>query len=145
MGYVSIEAVITAALILSVGFFALLNLSGTGSQLVQNGLNKLDSLNLFGSGPVAGGPEYDENGYPKDSNINPEDINPASDFTFELNSEGDGYILVSYNNKTDFDVVIPNKNEGLPVLSIGDSAFNTDYTNTPLRTVVIPNSVNTLG
>lgn len=100
---------------------------------------------MFGSDTVIGGTEYDENGYPKDLNVNPGDINPVSDFTFELNSEGDGYILVSYNNKTDFDVVIPNKNEGLPVLSIGDSAFNTDYTNTPLRTVVIPNSVNTLG
>ena len=68
-----------------------------------------------------------------------------SDFTFELNLEGDGYILISYNNKEDFDVVIPKEYEGLPIKVIGEDAFNAGYTETPLNSVAIPNSVILIG
>lgn len=46
-GFVSIEAVITGAIILSVGFVALSNMGVTGSTVVQNGLAKLDALGIF--------------------------------------------------------------------------------------------------
>lgn len=46
-GFVSIEAVITGAIILSVGFVALSNLSVNGSTVVRNSLNKLDALGVF--------------------------------------------------------------------------------------------------
>lgn len=46
-GYVSIEAVIVGAIILSAGFAALSSLSVNGSAVVQNSLNKLDALGVF--------------------------------------------------------------------------------------------------
>lgn len=37
LGYISIEVVITAAFILSVGFFALISFGSTGSEFMQAG------------------------------------------------------------------------------------------------------------
>lgn len=68
------------------GFFALLNLSGTGRQLAQNGISRLDNTGVFDGAidlPETPVPDYDENGYPKDSNVALGDINAESDFVFE--------------------------------------------------------------
>ena len=46
-GYVSIEAVIVGAIILSAGFAALSSLSVNGSAVAQNSLDKLDALCVF--------------------------------------------------------------------------------------------------
>lgn len=68
---------------MAAGFFVLLNFGTTGSQLMQNGMAKLDDLGIFGEGsnpPTGEDLIYDENGYPADLNVNPADINPVSDF-----------------------------------------------------------------
>lgn len=46
-GFVSVEAVITGAIILSVGFVAITNMTVTGGGVVTNSLNKLDVLGVF--------------------------------------------------------------------------------------------------
>lgn len=77
---------ITASLIMAVGFFLLLNLGTTGSQIMQNGMAKLEDLGIFdGSGGNTPPTEvvFDENGYPKDLNIKPSDINPETDFEYK--------------------------------------------------------------
>lgn len=54
-GFVSIEVVITAALILAVGLIGINLLANSGNKLVQNGLNELDSLGVFENGSDDGG------------------------------------------------------------------------------------------
>ncbi|MHC1734525.1 MAG: hypothetical protein AB9921_02500 [Erysipelotrichaceae bacterium] len=124
LGYIAVEAVITAALILSVGFIALLNLSGGGASLMGSKLAKLDALNLFGGGDsYTSTMSYDENGYIASLNVNPADINPLSDFTFIKNSTG--WTLTDYLNTLDTTVVIPKYNsDGEPITKIGMSAFH---------------------
>ena len=92
IGYVAIELVVCAALILSVGFFLMLNFSGLGMDTMTKGLAKLDATGVFGI--FGGGDKYtstmsfDANGYEASLNVNPADINPVSDFLFVKNSDG---------------------------------------------------------
>lgn len=92
IGFVSIEVVIVAALILGVGLAGVGMLSTNGRQLMQNGIDKLiwfdDESN---NGEDSGGEykipknpiiDYDDRGYPGDSNVNPGDINNEADFVF---------------------------------------------------------------
>ena len=120
IGYVSIELVITAALIMAVGFFAILNFNILGNESMTKGMERLDGTGVFSSGetttPVS---SYDSNGYDKSLNINPADINPSTDFEFYLLGMGDGYGISNYINETDKDVIIPKMYNGLQVVEIG--------------------------
>jgi len=141
IGYVSIELVITAALILAVGFFAMMNFGVLGLDTMSRGMSKLDGTGVFASGettaPSTGA--YDSNGYDKSLNVKTTDINPVSDFEFiDL---GDSYSLINYLNTTDLDVVIPKIYNGKLVVEIADSAFDYDG----LYSVAIPNSVKRIG
>lgn len=102
-------------------------------------------MGVFGNKAPSSEVGYDSNGYPKDLNIQPGDINPVSDFTFELNTAGDGYIVVSYNNTSDDTVVIPNAYEGLPVVELGYSSLDSGWTGVTLTSVAIPNSIENIG
>jgi len=65
---------------------------------------------------------------------------PATDFSFQLNSEGNGIIITGYNGSSR-NVVIPSSIEGYPVVRI-QGAFNGNST---VTSVVIPNSVTVIG
>lgn len=55
---------------------------------------------------------------------------------------GDSYSVVGIGNCADADIKIPNTYEGLPVTSIGDSAFKG---NTSITNIIIPDSVTSIG
>ena len=65
---------------------------------------------------------------------------PATDFSFQLNREGNGIIITGYNG-SNRSVVIPSSIEGFPVVEI-ESAFSG---NTTVTSIVIPNSVTVIG
>jgi len=121
IGYVSIELVITAALIFAVGFFALMNFGVLGNDSMSKGMAKLDETGVFASGgtPAPSESAYDLNGYDKSLNIKTADINPSTDFEFYLLGMGDGYGISNYINETDKDVIIPKMYNGLQVVEIG--------------------------
>lgn len=147
IGYVSIETVIVAAIILAAGLFGVLGLSGTGGQLVRNGIDKLEDLGVFpGGGNNGGGNDftYDENGYPSDLDVKPGDITPVDEFQFQLNNEEDGYILVRYNGGSSR-LVIPREYEGLPVKELGDYSLQLWNISQPLESIVLPNSIEVIG
>lgn len=120
---------------MSVGFFALFNLSGTGSRIVQNGLARLDDTGVFAgaSGVV------DENGYPDELNIASGDINPEDDFEYFWDETHNGWTISAYLNSTDLDVVIPKTraSDGLPIVGINNNTFG----NMGLTSVALPNSL----
>lgn len=60
------------------------------------------------------------------------------ELVYKLNEDGQSYTLVSVGKCTCSDIVIPETYNGLPVTSIGDSAFNKCY---KLKSVTIPSSV----
>ena len=66
---------------------------------------------------------------------------PVKDFKYKLNDSEDGIIITKYVGK-DTEVVIPPKINGLPVTTIGVSAFAGC---TGLQSIVIPESVTTIG
>lgn len=80
-GYVSLELVLVAGLILAVGFFSMLTFSTTGKDLMQNGLAKIEDFFGGGTGPLPTIIEYDENGYPESLNIQLSDVNSIDDFS----------------------------------------------------------------
>lgn len=85
-GFMSIELVIVASLILFVGIASVASLGTIGSSTVKNGLAKLDLLGLF-SDEVKNEVPVENNdpviGYPEGLTITPDMINPESDFVFE--------------------------------------------------------------
>ena len=77
--------------------------------------------------------------------IAPDGPNPdheSQGLAFELNEDGQSYSVVGIGTCTDTDVVIPSEYKGLPVTSIGDSAF---MDCSLLTSIVLPDSVKTLG
>ncbi len=86
------------------------------------------------------------------------------DLTYELNSDGSGYTVISSHECTDSYIVIPETHQGLPVTaisyaafawtgitgveisenvtSIGDSAFQDCYA---LKTVILPDNLRSIG
>lgn len=62
--------------------------------------------------------------------------------TFELNEDGKAYTVTDCNTSSTGNLVIPDNYNGLPVTSIGDSAF--DYC-TSLTSVTIPGTVTTIS
>jgi len=144
LGYVAIEAVITGALILSVGFFALLSLSGHGTAASSKAMAKLDGTGVFESSGTITQPsaeiEYDANGYDKTLNIKTADINPLSDFEFE--DMGSSYRIINYLNMSRMDVIVPSKySDGKPITGIGAMSSNATMEGKSLTSVVLPNTI----
>lgn len=146
-GFVSIELVITAFLVLTVGFLGIMNLSTTGSAVVNNSLTKLDDLNVFGElTEVEPEPEkviiaqYDANGYDTRLSGLSGTITPVNHFEFVLNPEKDGYLLNYYLYNANR-IVVPSTYLGLPVVGINESAFS----GTTLQSIVLPNTIEFIG
>lgn len=75
--------------------------------------------------------------------IVPEESEGASQgLSFELNPDGNSYILVDIGDCTDVDIVIPRYYNGKPVTKIGDGAF---MNNGNINSVVIPEGVLNIG
>ena len=65
--------------------------------------------------------------------------------TYALNEAGTGCIITGTQNMAynqEYDIVIPEKIDGIPVTEIGDSAFAGNHR---VRSVVLPDSMHTLG
>ena len=76
------------------------------------------------------------------------DIVPSENLAFELNKDGDGYIV--YNGTcTDTQIVIPAAYNGLPVTEIGNEAFGDKYSfhSKDLRftDIAMPTTLNAIG
>ena len=65
-------------------------------------------------------------------------VQPSGQFEFTLAKDGTYYILSGIGTVTDGDIVIPSTYNGLPVMEIGNSAFNGYQF---IRSVVIPEGV----
>lgn len=65
----------------------------------------------------------------------------AADFTFALNSAGTGYIVQKYVG-TAAEVVVPDSYNGLPVVEIGEGAFENNST---ITRVSLPSCVTRIG
>ena len=63
---------------------------------------------------------------------------------YELNSAKTGYIVKGDNGQSAA-IVIPAEHEGLPVVEIGDSAFAYSKHNSDIISVIIPDTVTTIG
>ncbi|GHV15873.1 hypothetical protein FACS189493_0500 [Spirochaetia bacterium] len=75
---------------------------------------------------------------------------PASDFKYDLNSEGTGVVIQQYTGRDHTSVEIPATIEGFPVVELGNEAFA--YTglygragSDGITSVVIPDSVTKIG
>ena len=64
---------------------------------------------------------------------------------YTLSSDGTYYIVSGIGTCTDTEIVIPETYQGLPVREIGICAFDTKEHEIPIETVVIPDSVITIG
>lgn len=147
LGYVSIELVITAAIILAVGFFSVMSMGETGSLIMQNAMNRLDDLYVFDNqgGGIGGevNPPGDENGYP--IGTDPGDIAALEEFNFVWDETYNGWAITEYYNCIDGQIknlVLPYKrDDGLPIVSVGDYSLNS----CELESLIIPNSYKYLG
>ena len=74
------------------------------------------------------------------SDVQPDDANVSLEY--KLNDAGTGYIVTGIGNCTDTEIVIPAAYEGLPVVEIGDWAFEGC---TSLTSITIPGNIQTLG
>ena len=138
-GYIAIEAVIVSALMLSVGFFAMMSFTDAGTKAKE----KLSSvLSLLGPGPspvIIDSVEFDSNGYAAVLNVNLADVNLLEEFEFQ--DLGTSYKIVNYLKESDSDVIIPKYySDGKPITVIGPNAF----LNKGLTSVAIPNSITTI-
>ena len=68
--------------------------------------------------------------------------NASQGLKFTLNGDGQSYSVTGIGTCTDTDIVIPDTYEGLPVTSIGNSAFNNKNS---IRSITIPDSVTSIG
>ncbi len=67
---------------------------------------------------------------------------PSEGLIYELNYEGDGYVITGIGTCTDIDIIIPKTYKGLPVKEIADCAF---YENEKIVKVSISNNVESIG
>ncbi|GHT67704.1 hypothetical protein FACS1894110_13690 [Spirochaetia bacterium] len=91
-----------------------------------------------GGGSTAGGKDPAKASAPK------VEYAPASDFSYDLNKEGDGIIIKGYTG-TNSTLAIPVEIEGYPVIEIAESAFTRKRIKVPLVSVIIPENVKTIG
>ena len=66
----------------------------------------------------------------------------TSDLHFDLNSTGDGYVVVTSNSNVSGEITIPETYSGKPVVEIGRDAF---LNCTDLTSITIPDSVKSIG
>ncbi|MBR2876365.1 MAG: leucine-rich repeat domain-containing protein, partial [Clostridia bacterium] len=83
-----------------------------------------------------------ENGFDFVSNGSVTEGDTSSYLTFELDEDGEAYSLASCPRSVSGEMVVPDTYKGLPVTSIGDSAF---YGCSWLTSVTIPDSVKSVG
>ncbi len=67
-----------------------------------------------------------------------EEVVCTEELIYKLNDDGKAYTLISVGKCTCENIVIPETYNGLPVTSIGDSAFNRCYT---VKSITLPSSV----
>ena len=67
---------------------------------------------------------------------------PSVGLEYALNHDGTGYSVQGMGSCTDTDIVIPSAYNGLPVTSVGESAF---YNCTALTSIVLPDGVTSIG
>lgn len=161
-GFVGVEAMVVAAIILSTGLFGVVGMSERGQALISSGMNTINSL-IFGADdtnnpqnpdtPVNPGtpgvvnppvvdPTQPVPGFPEGIVVLPRDINAEGDFIFEWNTELYGWTITSFVNTIDKDVVIPaTRLDGVSIVAIGNNAF----IGAGLQSVVIPTSVRHIG
>ena len=65
-----------------------------------------------------------------------------TEFTFELNKDGQGYTITGVLRAASSDIIIPETYQGLPVTAVGASAF---YGLTDLTSVIVPDSITVIG
>ncbi len=71
--------------------------------------------------------------------------NPATDFTYDLDSEGTGIIITKYIGKSS-KVVIPYIIEDLPVVEVGENVFDSFWREgDAIKSIIFPDSVHTIG
>ena len=73
---------------------------------------------------------------------NPEESEVSQGLEYALNDKGQSYFVSGIGTCTDTDIVIPHTYEGLPVTGI---RFNAFYDCTSLTSIVIPDSVTSIG
>lgn len=169
-GFIAIEVVITAAFILAVGFFALLNFSTSGTNLMDTVNGRLASLGIFGGSgsgtPIVGPVVYDENGYPEHLNIELSDVSPEESFGFLWDTDHNGWSIGMHGYEGKDSVVVPShRSDGLPIVSVrsmipGESTWGIDwdrmeaegmfednyegpyiYYTRPITSIVLPNTI----
>ena len=67
---------------------------------------------------------------------------PSVGLEYALNHDGTGYSVQGMGTCADTDIVIPSAYNGLPVISVGESAF---YNCTALTSIVLPDGVTSIG
>ena len=65
----------------------------------------------------------------------------SGEFSFASNADGTGYVVTAYNGQAS-SVTVPDWHNGLPVVAIGEGAFQG---NGELRSVSLPSSVTVIG
>lgn len=136
-GFVSVELVIVASIILGVGMLGISSLGTKGSALATQTMGVLDATGVFGNVETPSAtPTYDANGYDTTLNVSAADINELSKFTLEA-VEG-GWKIKFHADASDRTIVIPKYNsDGQPIVEIGVDAFSWDG----VESVILPNSI----
>ena len=96
---------------------------------------QLPGLVVFASAEETTVPNQGETGNNGDGEATPA---PESFLRFQLNEQGDGYIIISYDGPACDELVIPAEYNGKPVTIIGIMAFST---NTKIKKVVLPETL----
>ncbi len=65
----------------------------------------------------------------------------TEEFAFELHADGQGYVVAAYNGQ-DTSVTVPDWYNNLPVITIGDGAFQD---NTAITEVALPSTITVIG
>jgi len=65
---------------------------------------------------------------------------PASDFKYDLTSDGKGIVILKYTGKGG-NVIVPNEIEGMPVIRLGESNGAGGFKGTKVTGVVLPDTI----
>jgi len=67
-------------------------------------------------------------------------VAPASDFKYDLTSDGKGIVILKYTGKGG-NVIVPNEIEGMPVIRLGESNGAGGFKGTKVTGVVLPDTI----